>query len=212
MSVTKFLAFNDTMLPYSRVILLESDITLFRNLDELFLLPPAVTAMSRAYWTLPAQKMLSPHLVVFEPSEVETGRLMEAASTFQAPDSENVDIGVMNKLYADSAMVLPHRRYGLVTSEYRTKNHTNYLGNDYEVWNPDKALREASLVHFSGDSPIPKPWIMWPQNMLHDMVPKCDYKPGTAEESGCRGREIWMELYNNFRKRRKVRCRSKVYI
>ena len=51
--------------------------------------------------------------------------------------------------------------------------------------------------------PIPKPWIMWPHNMIQDEMPKC--KPGIgAGRDDCRDKKIWLGLYDDFRKRRKV--------
>ena len=111
-------------------------------------------------------------------------------------------------------MVLPHRQYGLITGEFRAADHDNFLGNDYEVWDPEKVLREASLVHFS-DWPLPKPWVMWPWNLVGEMMPKCKTSAsgeGAAEEgqrggkTDCRDRDIWKGLYDDFRKRRKDIC------
>jgi hypothetical protein len=43
---------------------------------------------------------------------------------------------VLNLLFADSAMILPHRRYALLTGEFCIKDHRQYLseGKDAE-WN-----------------------------------------------------------------------------
>lgn len=111
---------------------------------------------------------------------------------------------VLNDHYGDSAMVLPHRQYGLISGEFRTKNHWKFLGNDHEVWNPDTVLAEAKFVHFS-DWPLPKPWTMWSPEQLATLQPACDKNPGTPEESGCRDREVWKQLYDDFRRKRKVR-------
>jgi alpha-N-acetylglucosamine transferase len=47
-SYTKLLAFNQTQ--YERVIAIDSDTTLLKHMDELFLLPPSPITMPRAYW------------------------------------------------------------------------------------------------------------------------------------------------------------------
>ena len=171
-------------------------------MDDLFLLPSVPVAMPRAYWQLPATRTLTSLFLLLEPSEIEASRLMHAATSVHRTH-KTFDMEVLNTLYGDSAMVLPHRKYGLLSGEFRAKEHENYLGNDYEKWDADRAMREASLVHFS-DWPIPKPWVMWPRQLLLEEIPKCEINPGTESESGCRNREVWLELYNDFRRRRKV--------
>jgi len=47
-SYTKLLAFNQTQ--YDRVLSLDSDSTVLKPMDELFLLPDCPVAMPRAYW------------------------------------------------------------------------------------------------------------------------------------------------------------------
>ena len=201
-SITKFLAFNQTQ--YFRILHLDNDVSVLRNMDDLFLAPEARVGMTRAYWKLPKENTLTSLLMLIFPSVIETERLMVAAER-ETRANRTYDMEILNELYGQSALVLPHRKYGLLTGEFRSKNHTNYHGNDYEIWDPQRALAEASLVHFS-DHPLPKPWIMWPQQLLKDMMPKCDYMPGTPEESGCRDRDIWIDLYHDFRRRRKDVC------
>ena len=198
--ITKFLAFNNTK--FSRLIHFDTDVAVLKHMDDLFLLPPSVVAMPRAYWWLPTHKLLTPSFMLISPSEEEAARVMAEVDS-ETSSSGNFDTKIVNRVYADSATVLPHRRYALQTSEFRVKDHAAYFGNGYEKWDPDRAMREASLVHFS-DGPVPKPWIMWSEDILSDVQPKCDYLSGTARETGCRDREVWKELYEDFRERRKV--------
>ncbi|EAW20017.1 alphaN-acetylglucosamine transferase [Aspergillus fischeri NRRL 181] len=207
-SIAKLLAFGET--EYDRVIHIDSDVTVLQSMDELFFLPPAKAAMSRAYWALPDTKQLSSLLIVIEPSYREFKALMESAQPalhgqveVDSNETQRYDMELLNNRYADSALVLPHRQYGLVTGEFRKKDHRNFFGNDYETWDPDKVLAEAKLVHFS-DWPLPKPWVLSNQKLLAEVLPKCDYKPGTVQERGCRDREVWKSLYEDFRRRRKV--------
>lgn len=201
-STAKLLAFGQTH--FDRIIHLDSDMTVLNNMDELFFLPPAPVAMPRAYWEFPERKRLSTGLIVLQPSRREYSALMDAAKSNDSDSAgDRYDMELLNDRYGDSALVLPHRQYGLMSGEFRSKDHKNFLGNGDEVWDPDRALTEAKFVHFS-DWPLPKPWIMWPQKLLAEMQPKCNHKPGTYEESGCRDREVWKELYADFRKRRKV--------
>ncbi|KAK1148421.1 N-acetylglucosaminyltransferase [Aspergillus melleus] len=214
-SISKLLAFGET--EFDRVIHLDSDVNLLQSMDELFFLPPTKVAMPRAYWTLPGTKQLSSLLIVIEPSYREFSALMDAAqpaihgqvlTNFSGPD--RYDMELLNERYGDSALVLPHRQYGLITGEFRAEDHKNFLGNDYEVWDPDKVLAEAKLVHFS-DWPLPKPWVMWPQKVLAESLPKCLHNPGTPKESGCRNREVWRKFYDDFRRRRRDICRLLSY-
>ncbi|KAF7182025.1 hypothetical protein CNMCM7691_001413 [Aspergillus felis] len=214
-SIAKLLAFGET--EYDRVIHLDSDVTILQKMDELFFLPPAKAAMPRAYWALPDTKQLSSLLIVIEPSYREFKALMESAQPalhgqveVDSNETHGYDMELLNNRYADSALVLPHRQYGLVTGEFRKKDHRNFFGNDYETWDPDKVLTEAKLVHFS-DWPLPKPWVLSNQKLLAEILPKCDYKPGTMQERGCRDREVWKSLYQDFRQRRKDICRLLSY-
>ncbi|GMF71617.1 alphaN-acetylglucosamine transferase [Aspergillus flavus] len=207
-SISKLLAFGES--EYDRIVHLDSDANVLQNMDELFFLPPTKVAMPRAYWGLPDTKQLSSLLIVIEPSYKEYNALMEAAlpamygqKAVNTSSTQRYDMELLNERYADSATVLPHRQYGLVSGEFRAEDHRNFLGNNYEVWDPDKVLAEAKLVHFS-DWPLPKPWVLWPQNLLAEMLPKCKHNPGTPQESGCRDREVWKSIYHDFRRRRKV--------
>ena len=196
-SITKFLAFNQTQ--YDRILHFDSDVTVLNHMDELFLLPGAQVAMLRAYWHLPKLKTLTSLFVLLEPSEFEFGRLSEVAS---ARKENEYDMEIMDHLYGDSAMVLPHRQYGLLSGEFRSRVHANFLGNDYEPWDPERVLEEASLVHFS-DWPLPKPWISWPGTLVSQMVPRCK-EIGGVVNGDCRDKDIWLGLYSDFRARRKV--------
>lgn len=194
-SITKFLAFNQTA--YERVLHFDSDVTVLKHMDELFLLPKAKVAMMRAYWHLPKLRTLTSLFVLLEPSEFELERLMEVAG---GRKGDEYDMEILDRVYGDSAMVLPHQHYGLLSGEFRSRDHKNFLGNDYEAWDPERVLEEASLVHFS-DWPLPKPWILWPATVVSQMVPKCKDVSGVVD---CREKDIWLKLYSDFRQRRKV--------
>lgn len=199
-SITKFFAFNQTS--YLRILHIDSDVTIQRHMDDLFLLPSATVAITRAYLRLPLVKALGSKLILLEPSAAETSRLMATAGS-KLSGQEELAMDVLNLLHEDSAMILSHRQFGLVSEEFRLSDHRRYFGNSYEKWNPERALREASLIHFS-DWPVPKPWIMWPRNLLREKMPLCETNPGTESEAGCESRDTWMALYSDFRRRRKV--------
>ncbi|OWP06376.1 glycosyltransferase family 8 protein [Marssonina coronariae] len=197
-SYTKLLAFNQTQ--YESVLSLDSDSTVLQHMDELFLLPPAPVAMPRAYW-LDKPDYFSSQLVLIQPSENEFKRVKDAIDN---AESEDFDMEIINNLYGKDCLVIPHRRYDLLTGEFRSRGrHAKYLGNDYEVWDPEKILQEANFLHFS-DWPVPKPWLPTPAKVKNQNMPKCE-----TDEQGdddCRARDLWLGFYSDFRKRRKDIC------
>ena len=196
-SFTKLLAFNQTQ--YDRVLSIDSDVLLLQHMDELFLIPPVPVAMPRAYWLWPDEQILSSQVILLEPSELEFGRIMVKV---QEADRNDYDMEIVNYLYRDSALVLPHRPYDLVTGEFRADDHKYYLGSDVEPWDPAAAYNEAKLVHFS-DWPLPKPWLHLSEPTMMEMQPKCVDAADGSED--CTGRLIWNGFYSDFRKLRNVR-------
>ncbi|OCK81505.1 glycosyltransferase family 8 protein [Lepidopterella palustris CBS 459.81] len=202
-SVTKFLAFGLTQ--YDRILHLDSDITLLQHLDDLFFLPSTPIAMPRAYWTDHRPWPLTSLLMLLEPSTVELDAFkasIKAGASATNSNAQKYDMDLLNDRFADSALVLPHRPYALLTGEFRSHNHSAYMGNDRGEWDPDRILKEAKLIHFS-DWPLPKPWIMWPSEGLAEMQPDC----GGSRQGTCRERVIWKSLYDDFRQRRRDICK-----
>jgi alpha-N-acetylglucosamine transferase len=197
-SFTKLLAFNQTQ--YDRVLALDSDSNVLENLDELFLLPSCPVAMPRAYWLYPEKQILASHIMLLQPSAAEFERVMDRVSQSAAND---YDMEVVNALYRDSALVLPHRPYGLLTIEFRGEpdQHAYYLGSDQEEWDPVAVFNEAKYLHFS-DWPVPKPWLPTPESVRLDKQPKCHLRHGVES---CAERDLWNGFYSEFRERREVR-------
>jgi alpha-N-acetylglucosamine transferase len=213
LSITKIRVFD--LVQYDRVLHLDSDITLLQHMDELFLLPKTPIAMPRAYWSdgPPFSWPLTSHIMLIEPNSHEVPAMMDLLKQWKRhsanANSKNYDMDLLNLRFGASAMVLPHRSYAMLTAEFRSHNHTAYLGHQYGhkldsrgQWDPDKALKEAKMVHFS-DWPLPKPWIMWPVEGLAEIQPDC----GNDHKETCREREIWKTLYDDFRLRRKNLCK-----
>jgi hypothetical protein len=165
-------------------------------MDELFLLPDTLVAMPRAYWM--DQPFLSSQLVVISPSSTEWNRVDQAAKDH---DRNDYDMDILNRLYGNTSMVLPHRKYDLLTGEFRGSEHARYLGSDTEIWNPRKALKEAKFLHFS-DWPMPKPWIHSSEALLEQYQPDCKADPGGNHD--CGDREVWLETRKDFADRREV--------
>ncbi|KAF5654112.1 hypothetical protein F25303_1659 [Fusarium sp. NRRL 25303] len=193
-SYTKLLAFNQTQ--YDRVLSIDSDSVLLQHMDELFFLPTAPVAMPRAYWISP-EKILSSHLMLIQPSETELFRIMERVESVKPGE---YDMEIVNQLYGDSALIFPHRRYALLSGEFRNEEHAHYLGSDIEAWDPAAVYSEAKLIHFS-DWPLPKPWKPMPEEDRLAAQPNCTQT--TSGEENCTARIIWNSLYTDFRARRK---------
>ncbi|KAK3074500.1 hypothetical protein LTR53_002982 [Teratosphaeriaceae sp. CCFEE 6253] len=215
-SITKLRAFELT--GYDRVLHLDSDITLFDNLDELFMLPKTPVAMPRAYWTdsPPAQWPLTSLLILLEPNAAELKGMLATLRSWWINSEQlhthdkSYDMELLNFRFGASAMVLPHRPYALLSAEFRQHDHAAYLGTINApaslktTWDSDAVLKEAKLVHFS-DWPLPKPWVMWPHDGVVEVQPNCTSLHGGAYS--CREREVWKGLYDDFRRRRKEICR-----
>ncbi|KAF2278360.1 nucleotide-diphospho-sugar transferase [Westerdykella ornata] len=202
-SVTKLMAFS--LGYYDRVIALDSDITLLKPIDELFLLPDTPIALPRAYWYKVDPPPLTSLLMVIKPNLEEFERFKDAiqeGGDTAIVQAHKFDMELVNERFEHSALVLPHRPYALLSGEFRKKNHTAYLGNPWETWDAQKIYDEAKLVHFS-DWPLPKPWIMWPLEGLAEIQPDC----GGSHQGTCAERKIWKGLYEDFRARRKDICR-----
>ncbi|WPH04647.1 glucose n-acetyltransferase 1 [Acrodontium crateriforme] len=197
---TKWLAFNQTQ--YKRVLTLDSDGTILRPMDELFLLPSVSVAMPRAYWL---NDSLSAQVTLVQPSSSAFSRIQEQIAK-RGPN--DFDMEIINALYEDSCMVIPHRPYNLLTGEFRKEGseHAAYLADPDEQWDPIKIMGEAKYIHFS-DWPLPKPWAAYNDEVKQKIMPKCG---GIDEPSDneCADRKLWNWLYDDFRDRRTKVCGS----
>lgn len=167
-------------------------------MDELFLLPSAPVAMPRAYWL---DDTLSSQLVLIEPSKFEFQRILDALENRGGND---FDMEIVNNLYGKSCFIIPHRKYDLLTGEFKASEHHRYLGNKEEEWDPDKILDEAKFLHFS-DWPYPKPWLSVSQASTDENQPKCHEKNGQQD---CRDQVKWLWFYSDFKDRRSRVCGS----
>lgn len=166
-------------------------------MDELFFLPSATVAMPRAYWGVDVK--LSSQLLLIEPSAEEFGRIIKA---FKNVTQGRYDMEIVNDLYADTAMIIPHRGYDLLTGEFRASDHKAYLGNANEVWEPHRILAEAKFLHFS-DWPVSKPWIKSREYKIEENQPACVETDGVLD---CENRNIWLGFYKDFADRRSLVC------
>ena len=195
-SYTKLLAFNQTQ--YEKVIHLDSDSTLRGNLDALFFLPEAPVVLPKAYWL--GKPKLSSHIMVLQPSREMFGKI-EKAITWASRGT--YDMEIVNKIFGSSCSILPHQPYALLTGEFGSSDHMHAaFMEDSGEWDPEKVLEQAKFIHFS-DYPFPKPWQETTAEQQDAAVPPCvDNNQGWKVD--CRVREIWINLYKDFKERRRV--------
>ncbi|KAI5290748.1 N-acetylglucosaminyltransferase [Ascosphaera aggregata] len=120
-----------------------SDATVLQPMDELLLLPSVPVAMPRAYWLDPDKRILGSHVLLVEPSAAEFRRVMKA---IEKAKNNEYDMEILNNLYRDSAMVLPHKQYGLLTGEFRSNIHFAFLGNKDEEFDPEVVIKRAKYM------------------------------------------------------------------
>lgn len=167
-------------------------------MDELFLLPSSPVAMPRAYWL--DQPFLSSQLIVIEPSALEWTKIERFMHNRKDP---GFDMDILNALYKDLCTIIPHRKYNLITGEFRGDKHEKYLGTSAQ-WNGTTMLEEAKFIHFS-DWPRPKPWIKASDQQVQDMQPKCKDTEGGKD---CSDRQAWLSIYQDFADSREVSTAS----
>lgn len=205
-SYTKLLAFNQTS--YEKLLVLDSDSTVLKSMDELFLAPMSNSTQllaPRAYW-LDAQGIpqLASHIMLIKPSTVEFERLQVEV---QNAGLGTYDMDIINSVFTqqkDACGLIDHQIYALLTGEFSrpVTKHKGFCGKGHEtdVWDPERVLRKSKFVHFS-DWPLRKPWEMYDLEWK-GKGPRC---VPMQEGDDCRGRDIWEGLYKDFRERRVVR-------
>ncbi|EHK21840.1 glycosyltransferase family 8 protein [Trichoderma virens Gv29-8] len=201
-SLTKFHAF--ALIEYTRILAFDSDSLVLNNMDFLFLAPDSPVAMPRAYWLTDgdhaAKQILGSHLMLIEPNTHRYKRIIN-----EAIRSGDFDMEVLNELFEDSAMILPHRRLALLTGEFRNKHHHKYLAPDEdEEWNAIVEAGRAYLVHFS-DWPLPKPWRSHTEAQWQAALPECpDIEK--LDRPKCADRLVWTGFYNDYDTDKKAYC------
>lgn len=125
----------------------------------------------------------------------------------EAVRSGDFDMEVVNELFKDSAMILPHRRLALLTGEFRNKDHHKYLAPDEEEgWNAMNELRTSYLVHFS-DWPLPKPWRPHTDAQWEAALPQClENNLEVSDQPNCPDRTVWIGLYTDYNNNKAAYC------
>ncbi|KAK1978153.1 glucose N-acetyltransferase [Colletotrichum cereale] len=204
-SLNKLHAFDLT--DYTRVLAFDSDSQVLSNMDHYFLAPMAAVAVPRAYWlnekdTPVAEQVLSSHVMLIEPNRARYTKIVK-----QALRSGDIDMEVINHMFKDSAMILPHRRLALLTGEFHSKDHKKYLApDDDNDWNAMEEVSGSYLVHFS-DWPLPKPWKPHTDAQWQAALPDCpEEEEDKPDRPRCADRTVWSTIYSDFKDDRKKYC------
>ncbi|KAJ4328349.1 N-acetylglucosaminyltransferase [Fusarium piperis] len=164
-------------------------------------------AVPRAYWlneknTEIAKQVLGSHVMLIEPNMARYKKIIN-----EALQSGDFDMEVINHMFKDSAMILPHRRIALLTGEFRSEDHSKYLapGED-EEWNAIGEVSRSVLVHFS-DWPLPKPWRSRTKKQWVDALPECpDDDVEREDRPRCADQMIWTGFYENYDRLKEQEC------
>ncbi|RTE81852.1 hypothetical protein BHE90_003612 [Fusarium euwallaceae] len=205
-SLTKFQAF--ALTEWTRVLAFDSDSLVLNSMDHYFLSPLAPVAVPRAYWlneksTEIAKQVLGSHVMLIEPNMARYKKIID-----EALQSGDFDMEVINHMFKDSAMILPHRRIALLTGEFRAKDHSKYLAPDEdEEWNAMGEVSRSFLVHFS-DWPLPKPWRSRSKKQWEDALPECpDDDVEKADRPRCADRVMWSGFYRDYDRLKEEQCK-----
>lgn len=192
---------------FTRVLAFDSDSLVLNNMDHYFLAPLAPIAVPRAYWlnekdTSVKDQILGSHVMLLEPNKGRYEKIVQ-----EALSSGDFDMEVINRLFKDSAMILPHRRLALLTGEFRATDHQKYLAEDKdEDWNAMGEVSRAYLVHFS-DWPLPKPWKPHTSKQWEEVQPACPADEVEREDRPrCADRVMWTGFYTDYENDKNLRC------
>lgn len=204
-SLTKFHSF--ALTEWTRVLVFDSDSLVLNKMDHYFLSPLAAVAVPRAYWlnekdTEIAKQILGSHVMLIEPNESRYHKILA-----EAERSGEFDMEIINKMFRDSAMILPHRRLALLTGEFRKTDHSQYLAPDEdEEWNAMGEVSRSVLVHFS-DWPLPKPWLPRTNKQWEDALPTCpDDDIEKPDRPRCADRVMWTGFYRDYEREMEKQC------
>ncbi len=204
-SLTKFHSF--ALTNWTRILAFDSDSLVLNKMDHYFLSPLAPIAVPRAYWLNNkeddiAQQVLGSHVMLLEPNEKQYKKIVD-----EALQSGDFDMEVINHMFKDSAMILPHRRLALLSGEFRTNDHSKYMApNEDEEWNAMGEVSRALLVHFS-DWPLPKPWMPRTEAEWKAALPECrDDDAGAPDRPPCANRMMWTGFYHDYDTYKEKQC------
>ncbi|OQS03627.1 cleavage induced hypothetical protein [Thraustotheca clavata] len=145
---------------YDRVVYIDSDTVIQRNLDVLFDLPHAIFWAPRAYWLDYLQPFITSVLLVVDPNNALFAHLEHAIAVEKEPQ---YDMDVLNNEWKHQCGILPSEF--VVLSTHLQSDTDKFLFGYKDL---DDRINHTYIHHFSPSNPYNKPWNMNPNDMVRD--------------------------------------------
>ncbi|EQC29625.1 hypothetical protein SDRG_12630 [Saprolegnia diclina VS20] len=149
-SLTKLRIFQE--LGYDRVIYIDTDTVIMKNLDALFHLPHAIFWAPRAYWLEKLQPFITSVLLVVDPDNARFEQLERAIET---ETEVRFDMDVLNVEWQHMAGILPSE-YVVLTTHLK-HDVDKYLFGYKSLMD---RVNHTYIHHFSYSDQYIKPWTM----------------------------------------------------
>jgi len=135
-----------TLYDYNRVIMIDSDAFINKNLDHLFRLPNAIVASPHAQWLESTNIFITSVLLVIQPDkDVWSTRIQKLFDS----QTKFMDMDLINSEFRKDLLVLP-RQYVSLDAALATNNDSQaWYGKDV-----DDAIDDLFIIHFTAH----KPW------------------------------------------------------
>ncbi|OQR84390.1 hypothetical protein ACHHYP_13438 [Achlya hypogyna] len=149
-SLTKLRIFEE--MGYDRLIYIDSDTVIMRNLDELFNLPHAMYWAPRAYWLEHLQPFITSVLLVVDPDNDLFEHLQVAISQQK---EVQYDMDILNIEWQHQVGILPSE-YVVLTTHLQEDMNKYLFG--YKTF--EERVKHTYIHHFSYSPQYNKPWNM----------------------------------------------------
>lgn len=149
-SLTKLMSFGLTM--YNRVVFLDSDSIVLKNMDHLFDLPPHFLYAPRAYWL--DQPFFGSALLVIEPDKNRLFEILYEHKLREHTEKKPLyDMDILNSMFVDKVAILPPQ-YVILNGDFLT-SESKVIDMDIH-----HLADETYVLHFSEapNGSYGKPW------------------------------------------------------
>ncbi|KAK6499334.1 N-acetylglucosaminyltransferase [Arthrobotrys conoides] len=196
------------MTDYKRLLYLRNPAVIMKNMDEMLLHSPAAVVSAPR----DGNGELSSNFLMVTPEHGELEYITKKEGTIPK------DFGglgkVVERIYANTAMLLPRWPHEIFTSDFFNPPAEN-TGSRVSNWIPSKVPKEAHYIFFDAGKKtkngewekVPQPWKL--KSLEEDVAPKCQLvqEMGNGEERwDCTARNVWKSLYDGYRQRRMEVC------
>jgi len=175
----KMLLFNQT--EYSRIVYVDSDSIILKNLDHLFLLPKQIgLAAPRSYWEDGNAKKFTSALMVIDPSQDAWLRIDAQLHPVQ---KDKYDMDILNDVFGRECMLLPNK-YLVLNSHWEDASSGTALKNT-GASDLETLASEAYVLHYTA---LGKPWTL--------NATSVETQRPNAHPFFLRSFELWFDLAN----------------